>query len=89
MVLSTAALAVGLAVGAVGLVVVLRVGLERASDEAARQTAQEVAELIDGDRLPDPIPAGGTTLVQVVDAQGRVLAASAGTDRLVPALPAG
>ena len=52
------------------------------------QTAQEVVVLIDGDRLPDPIPAGGTTLVQVVDAQGRVLAASAGTDRLVPALPA-
>ena len=88
MVLSTAALAVGLAVGAVLLVVVLRIGLERASDEAARQTAQEVVGLIGGNRLPDPIPAGGTTLVQVVDDQGRVLAASAGADRLVPALPA-
>ncbi len=44
--------------------------------------------MIDRDRLPDPIPAGGTTVVQVVDGQGRVLAASAGADRLVPALPA-
>jgi signal transduction histidine kinase len=87
-VLSTAALAVGLAVGAVVLVLVLRFGLERASDEVARQTAQEVVELIDANRLPDPIPAGGTTLVQVVDTQGRVLAASSGADRLVPALPA-
>ncbi len=86
--LSTVGLAVGLAVGGVVLVVVLRLGLERASDEAVLQTAQEVVVLIDGDRLPDPIPAGGTTLVQVVDAQGRVLAASAGADRLVPALPA-
>jgi signal transduction histidine kinase len=53
-----------------------------------QQTAQEVVRLIDTGRLPDPIPAGGTTLVQVVDTQGRVLAASAGADRLVPALPA-
>ena len=67
---------------------VLRVRLERASDDAARQTAQEVVALVDGGRLPDPVPAGGTTLVQVVDEQGRVLAASAGADRLVPALPA-
>ena len=88
MLLSTVGLAVGLAVGGVVLVVVLRLGLERASDEAVLQTAQEVVVLIDGDRLPDPIPAGGTTLVQVVDEQGRVLAASAGADRLVPALPA-
>ena len=86
--LSTVVLAIGLAVGGVVIVVVLRLGLERASDEAVLQTAQEVVVLINGDRLPDPIPAGGTTLVQVVDAQGRVLAASAGTDRLVPALPA-
>jgi signal transduction histidine kinase len=86
--LSTVVLAVGLAVGGVVIVVVLRLGLERASDEAVLQTAQEVVVLINGDRLPDPIPAGGTTLVQVVDSQGRVLAASAGTDRLVPALPA-
>ncbi len=89
MLLSTVGLAVGLAIGAVVLVVVLRLGLERASDEAVLQTAQEVVALIDTGRLPDPIPAGGTTLVQVVDQQGRVLAASAGTDRLVPVLPAG
>jgi hypothetical protein len=86
--LSTVGLAVGLAIGGIALVIVLRLGLERASDEAVQQTAQEVVRLIDTGRLPDPIPAGGTTLVQVVDTQGRVLAASAGADRLVPALPA-
>ena len=87
--LSTAGLAVGLVVGGVALTAALRIGLEQASDDAAAQTAQEVVTLIDSDRLPDPVPVGGTTLVQVVDRQGRVLAASSGADRLVPALNAG
>ena len=86
--LATVGLAVGLAIGGVALTVLLRAGLERASDEAARQTAQDVVVLVDAGRLPDPMPAGGTTLVQVVDQQGRVLAASAGADRLVPAVSA-
>jgi signal transduction histidine kinase len=84
--LTTAGLAIGLIVGGVVLTVVLRLGLERAADDAIQRTAQEVADLIESDRLPDPIPAGGTTLVQVLDQQGRVLAASLGADRLVAAL---
>jgi signal transduction histidine kinase len=86
--LATVGLAIGLAVGGVGLTILLRSALERASDGEARQTAQDVVVLVDAGRLPDPVPAGGTTLVQVVDQQGRVLAASAGTDRLVPAVSA-
>ncbi len=86
--LATVGLAIGLAIGGVALTVLLRSALERASDEAARQTAQDVVVLVDAGRLPDPLPAGGTTLVQVVDQQGRVLAASAGADRLVPAVSA-
>lgn len=86
--LGTAGLAVGLAIGGVLLVAVLRSALERAVDESATQTARDVAELIDAGRLPDPIPAGGTTIVQVVDADGRVRAASLGGDRLVSSVPA-
>ena len=85
--LSTAALAIGLAIGVLALTAVLRFGLERATDDAANRTADEVGALLDEGRLPDPIPVGGTTLVQVLDEQGRVLAASAGADRLVAALP--
>lgn len=85
--LSTAALAIGLAIGVIALTAVLRFGLERATDDAAARTTDEVASLLDEGRLPDPIPVGGTTLVQVLDEQGRVLAASAGADRLVAALP--
>lgn len=85
--LGTAGLAVGLAIGGVVLVGVLQSTLESAVDDAARQTARDVAELIDAGRLPDPIPAGGTTIVQVVDADGQVRAASLGGDRLVSSVP--
>src|SRR5690606_16163764 len=58
-----------------------------AADEAARQRATDVALLIETGRLPDPIPVEpGTPLVQVVDAEDRVVAASPGGDRLVPIL---
>ena len=87
MLLTTVGLAVGLIVGGVVLTVVLRIGLERAVDADIEQTAQEVAQLIASDRLPDPVVTGGTTVVQVLDDAGRVLAASAGADRLVAALP--
>src|SRR6478752_4201223 len=79
--LTTVGLAVGLIVGGVVLTVVLRIGLERAVDADIEQTAQEVAQLIASDRLPDPVVTGGTTVVQVLDDAGRVLAASPGADR--------
>ncbi|MBA3524689.1 MAG: HAMP domain-containing protein, partial [Geodermatophilaceae bacterium] len=87
--LGTAGLAVGLAIGGILLVAVLRSTLEGAVDDAAGQTALEVAALIDAGRLPDPIPSGGTTIVQVVDDAGQVRAASAGGDRLVASVPPG
>lgn len=85
--LAAAAVVVALALSLVLLVIVLRATLEDALDAAAGQTAQDVAALVKADSLPDPIPAGGTTVVQVIDENGRVLAASAGADRLVPMLP--
>ena len=42
-VLSTAALAIGLAIGVVALTAVLRFGLERATDDAANRTADTTA----------------------------------------------
>ena len=83
---STVALAVGLAIGVFALTALLRFGLVRATDDAAEKAADGVAALVEEGRLPDPIPSGATTVIQVIDGQGRVLAASAGTDRLVAAL---
>ncbi|HEY0717364.1 MAG TPA: HAMP domain-containing sensor histidine kinase, partial [Streptosporangiaceae bacterium] len=85
--------AAGLAVALAGLagllVTTLSLTLGHGLDVTARQTGQEVAALVDANRLPDPVPvAAGTAVVQVVDARGRIVAASAGADRLVPLLPA-
>ena len=83
-------LAVALAAVAILLISALGVTLDRGLDNSARQTAREVAALVDANRLPNPVPvAAGTAVVQVINAQGRIVAASAGADRLVPLLPAG
>jgi signal transduction histidine kinase len=84
--------ALGLAVALAGLAVLLMTTLglllNHGMDNSAWQTGQEVAALVDANRLPNPVPvAAGTAVVQVVDAQGRIVAASAGADRLVPLLP--
>ena len=86
---AAAGLALALAGVAILLVGTLSVALDRGLDNSARQTAREVAALVDANRLPDPVPvAAGTAVVQVIDSGGRIVAASAGADRLVPLLPA-
>jgi signal transduction histidine kinase len=83
---TTGVVAIALALGATLLVVVLHGMLLRQRDDAARGQALGVAALVTSGRVPDPLPSGGTTVVQVVDAQGRVTATSPGGDRLVPLL---
>jgi signal transduction histidine kinase len=86
--LATALLAVGLAAGGLLLVVTVSQALLRAADSGARQTARDVAALVDARRLSDPVPSTGASgaVVQVVDADGRVISGSPGADRLVPLL---
>ena len=87
MVLGTAGLSIGLLVGGVVLVGVLGQTVHRTADSEARKTAEAMADLADAGVLPDPLPvAGDDVRVQVVDADGRVLAASINADRLVPIL---
>jgi signal transduction histidine kinase len=83
---TTGVVALALAVGATLLVVVLHAMLLRQRDDAAREQARGIAALVTSGRTPDPLPSGGTTIAQVVDAQGRVRATSPGGDRLVPLL---
>jgi signal transduction histidine kinase len=85
--ITSAGLAVALAVAAVLLVNALRLSLIRGLDDSARQGAAEVAALIDQNRLPDPVPVGsGTITIQVLDSSGRITDVSPGADRLVPLL---
>jgi signal transduction histidine kinase len=80
-------LTAGFALGGVLLVGALGWTLQRTVDAEAFRTADAVALLAASDALPDPLPvAGGQLRVQVVDAQGRVRAASIDADRLVPML---
>ncbi|MER7460659.1 ATP-binding protein [Micromonospora sp. NPDC126480] len=85
MLIGVSGMSVGLAVGGLVLLAVLTWSLHRTVDTEAFRTADAVALLAAEDALPDPLPvAGGQTRVQVVDAQGRVRAASIDADRLVP-----
>jgi len=84
--IGTTGLAFGLAAGGAVLVAVLHLVQENALDEGARRTAADVASLVELDALVDPIPTAGTQVVQVLDANSQVSAASVGADRLVPLL---
>ncbi|WP_091672261.1 sensor histidine kinase [Micromonospora auratinigra] len=87
MLIGVAGLSVGLALGGVLLLGALGWTLQRSVDAEAFRTADAVALLAASDALPDPLPvAGGQLRVQVVDAQGRIRAASIDADRLVPML---
>ena len=87
---TSAGLALALALAAAILVNALRLSLIRGLDDSARQSAVEVAALIDQNRLPSPVPvAPGTITIQVLDANGRITDVSPGADRLVPLLPLG
>ncbi|WP_413644519.1 sensor histidine kinase [Micromonospora sp. RTP1Z1] len=80
-------LAVGLALGGALLLGALGWTLQRTVDAEALRTADAVALLAAEDALPDPLPvAGGQLRVQVIDAEGRVRAASIDADRLTPML---
>jgi signal transduction histidine kinase len=83
---SVVVLFVGLAGGGVVLVATMNYALLRTANEEALDTAKAVAELVDEDTLSDPLPAAPGVRVQVVNAQDKVLAVSAGADRLVPIL---
>ncbi len=87
-VVATVLLGVGIAAGAALLAVTVSRTLQEAVDSGALQSAREVAALVDAGVLPDVVPIGGegTAAIQVVDQQGRVRAASANADRLVPVL---
>jgi signal transduction histidine kinase len=75
---ATAVVALALVAGAVLLVAGLRTSLGHGVDASARLQAQAVATLAEGGRLSATFPATGddTAFVQVLDADGKVVAAS-------------
>jgi signal transduction histidine kinase len=86
---SAAGLTLGLAAGGVLLVAVLGYAQTRSVHSESMDTAQGVQRLVDQGALTNPIPVTPGVQVQVIDADGRVVAVSATADRLVPILYAG
>ena len=87
MLVGVAGLVGGLLVGGFLLVAVLGSTLHGGAEDDARDTASALAALIAEDSLPDPIPVSGDDMrAQVLDGQGRIVAASREADRLVPFL---
>ncbi|GAA3548479.1 hypothetical protein GCM10022419_030950 [Nonomuraea rosea] len=79
-------LALALAISASVLLSVLDRTLIDTVDESTRQQAQAVRVAADAGTLTSPISTHDGTIVQVIDAQGRITHVTYGTDRLVPLL---
>jgi signal transduction histidine kinase len=82
LVIGVLGVAVALAVGSFALYGVLTLVSFRTLDNAGDATAAEVADLVNRNRLPDPIPVTGSQIVQVLDSRNRVVSASVNGDRL-------
>jgi signal transduction histidine kinase len=80
------ALSGALGASAVAFVVVFGARRTHAHDLATRRRAALVADLVASGQLPDPLPVppADATLVQVLDASGRVLAASQTASHTLP-----
>jgi signal transduction histidine kinase len=86
MIIGLAGVGIALIMGGLAFFGALTYSVDRTLDNEALTTAQEVAAMINRDGLPDPIPVSGAQVVQVVDAQQRVIGGSATADRLTPLL---
>ena len=86
MIIGVTGVAVALAIGSLVLYRVLVFAVDRTLDNEALASAQEVSAMVDAGRLPSPLPVSGAQLIQIVDDQGRVVAASVNADKLVSLL---
>ena len=64
----------------------LTYSVNRTLDNEALASAEEVAVMVNENKLPSPIPVSGAQVVQVVDSQQRVIGGSVTADRLTPLL---
>ena len=87
---ATAVLAVGLVVGTVVLAGVFEHRRVGSVDVTVRSEVTTISQLVGSGDLPSPLPspAGATTLAQVVDSAGTVLAATDSASRVLELIPA-
>jgi signal transduction histidine kinase len=87
MVIGVVGVAVAITGAGIALDRILAVGIVKNLDAEAAGAADQVVTLVNAGDLPNPVPVAGALVIQVVDARGRVLAGSAGADRLTPLIP--
>lgn len=86
--LASGAVCVALVVGAIALTTVLRSTRVDALDQVVQNRAATVAALAADDRLPETLPVEEPgEIVQLIDADGAVLATSPNASRTLPVLP--
>ena len=86
MIIGLVGVGTALIMGGLAFFAALTYSVDRTLDNETLATAQEVAAMVNESRLPNPIPVSGAQVVQVVDAQRRVIGASLTADRLTPLL---
>ncbi|MFF5227561.1 sensor histidine kinase [Dactylosporangium sp. NPDC000521] len=85
--LGTSGLVVGLAIAGVAMATAMTFSIRGTLDRSADTTIAEIAALLEeGSTLPSPLPAPAGQVVQVLDAQHRVVAGDRNADLLVPLL---
>jgi signal transduction histidine kinase len=87
-VVATALFTTALTIAGFALLITVGHSLVNTLDTSAERTGNEVAVLVQSNRLPNPVLAGsgGISLMQVVDSDDRVIAASPGADAAVAIL---
>ncbi len=86
MLIGLGGVAAALLVGGAAFYAALTFAVDRTLDNEALASANEVAALVDARQLPSPVPVSGAQVVQVVDADHRVVGGSVTADRLTPLL---
>jgi signal transduction histidine kinase len=86
---ATAVLAIGLSFGAILLATLFEHRRVAVVDVTVKSETATVAQLVASGNLPSPLPApaGATTLAQVVDSAGTVLAATSSASRVLELVP--
>ena len=86
MIIGLAGVGIALIMGGLAFFAALTYSVNRTLDNEALASAEEVAAMVNENRLPSPIPVSGAQVVQVVDAEQRVIGSSVTADRLTPLL---
>ena len=77
MIIGLVGVSTALIMGGLAFFGALTYSVDRTLENETLATAQEVAAMISENRLPSPIPVSGAQVVQVVDAQQRVVGGAA------------